>query len=319
MYEILIFLLGFILLIKGADFLIEGASSIARKLDVPDLVVGLTIISFGTSVAELFVNLVASVQNNNDIVIGNILGSNIFNSSIILGISAIIFPLKVKDTTVWKEIPLSMLAAVAFIIVANDQIIDSAQVSVISRIDGFVFLLFFMIFMHYTISLAREHRRLFEEEVPYKGPIIKAVIFIILGLGALIVGGQWVVRGAVAIAAKMNVSNSLISLTIVAAGTSMPELATSTVAAFKKKPDIAVANIVGSNIFNIFFILGISALINPVEYNRAQNFDAIICMLVSVLMFLFMFTLGKKSFDRKEGILLILIYAAYVSYLVLRG
>lgn len=319
MMTYVLFITGFAFLIKGADLLVESASSIARKLRIPDLVVGLTIVSFGTSVAELFVNISASVNQNSDIVIGNIIGSNIFNSSIILGISAMIFPLKVTDTTVWKEIPLSVLAAIVFIVTVNDQFIDGSQVSMLSRADGIVCLLFFAIFMHYTISLAKQHRGLFEQEGVFKDSLVKALLCIASGLAALIIGGKWVVGGAVELARLLNVSESFIGLTIVAAGTSLPELAASAVAAYKKKPDIAVANVVGSNIFNVFFVLGISALIHPVEFNRAQNFDALVCLVVSLLMFVFMFTFKKKSFDRKEGALLILFYFIYIFMLVQRG
>ncbi|MBZ0166712.1 MAG: calcium/sodium antiporter [Candidatus Omnitrophica bacterium] len=315
----MLLLVGFIALIKGADLLVEGASSLARRLKVPDLVIGLTLVSFGTSVAELFVNISASIQDNNGIIVGNILGSNIFNGAVILGVSAIIYPLKVTDNTVWKEIPLSLLAAIVFIVLANDQILDGAPLSQLSRIDGMILLLFFVVFIHYTISLARQHRRLFEQQSVYQDAVPKSLMLIAVGLLALVVGGKWVVSGAVSLAKMWHISEKLISLTIVAAGTSLPELATSAIAAYKKKPDIAVANIVGSNIFNIFFILGVSAQISPVRYDTVFNIDAGMCILVSLLMFLFMFTFKRKKFDRAEGVFLLFLYLGYLSFLIYRG
>lgn len=317
--SILLFLLGFALLIKGADFIVEGASSIARRFNVPDLVIGLTLVSFGTSLAELFVNLSASTLGNNDVVMGNIIGSNIFNASFILGVAALIYPLKVTDTTIWKEIPLSLLAAVVLFLLVNDQFIDGESLSVLSRIDGLVLLVFFMIFLHYTFSLAKSHRQFFENQVVFKDALVKSILLVSLGLVAVIFGGQWVVSGAIEIAQALNVSETFIGLTVVAAGTSLPELAASCVAAYKKKPDIAVANIVGSNIFNIFFILGVSSVIKPVKYNPMQNFDIGVCLLTSLLMFVFMFTLGKSRFDRREGVLLVSLYLFYVGYLIFRG
>jgi len=214
---------------------------------------------------------------------------------------------------------LSVQAAVVFIVLANDRIIDGAGISTLSRTDGLILLLFFAVFIQYTISLARENKQIYEQEATFVDPLLKSSLLIVGGLAALIIGGKWVVHGAVVIARTFHVSESLIGLSIVAAGTSMPELATSTVAAFKRKPDIAVANVVGSNIFNIFFILGISALVHPVAFNGAQNFDALVCLSVSALMFLFMFTRGKKSFERSEGVMLVLVYVAYLAYLLKRG
>ncbi len=313
------FLLGLAALIKGADWLVEGASSLARRMNVPDVVIGLTLVSFGTSVAELFVNLTASVQGGHAIIIGNILGSNIFNATVILGTAALIVPLSVKDNTVWKEIPMGVLAAVVFWVMVSDPFLDGADAAGLSRGEGVILLLFFAVFLSYTISLAFQHRRLFEQQAVYQDPYPKAILCIIVGLVCLIVGGRWVVAGAVDLARLLGVSEGLIALTIVAAGTSLPELVTSTVAALQKKPDIAVANVVGSNIFNIFFILGISAVIHPVPFSGAGHVDAMMCIITSLLMFIWMFTLGKNKFDRPEAAVMIVLYVGYLLCIIFRG
>lgn len=319
MWHFLILCLGLALLVKGADLLIEGASTCARAMRVSDLVVGLTIVSFGTSVAELFVNISASMQDNSAIVIGNILGSNIFNATVIIGIASVILPLQVKDNTVWKEIPLSVLSAVVLLVMANDTFIDGESLSRLSRVDGGVLLLFFSVFIHYTVSLARSHRKLFEQELKDPQPMGRAVLEIVIGLAILIGGGRAVVAGAAGLARAAGVSEAMIGLTVVAAGTSLPELSASVAAAYKKKPDIAVANIVGSNIFNVFFILGISALIHPVTVESAMLPDMFFGLAVSLLMFVFMFTFGRHRFDRNEGIVMLLLYAVYLALVVARG
>lgn len=312
-----LFVVGFGILIKGADWLVDGASSLAKKLKVPVIVIGLTIVAFGTSAPELIVNIFASAQGKTEIAIGNILGSNIFNIFLILGISAIIFPLAVKKNTVWKEIPLSLLAAVAVGLVANDNLIDHVPYSAITRIDGLMFLAFFAIFMWYIYGISKgggeEEAKIKEISVP------KSLLFIGLGLVSLVLGGKWIVDGAVQIATALGVSESLIGLTIVAAGTSLPELATSAVAAYKHNADIAVGNIVGSNIFNIFFILGISSIIRPLPFRETSNVDVMMTIAASLALFAFMFIGKKKILERWQGVLFIIIYVAYVAFLIIKG
>lgn len=312
-------IVGFFILIKGADLLVRGASSLARKFGVSDLVIGLTVVAFGTSSPELFVNLVASAKGNTDIAIGNILGSNIANVFLILGVSSMIYPLSVGKGTVWKEIPLSLLAACLLGILANDQWIDGAAVSVLSRIDGLVFSAFFIIFLYYSVSIAKEIKGM-EEQIPSKRlGTQKAAIFVILGLAGLALGGDWIVRGAVHAAKSFGMSESLVGLTIVAVGTSLPELATSAVAAHRKNVEIAVGNVVGSNIFNIFFVLSISSIVRPLPFNPVNNLDVGFAVLGSLLLFFGMFTGGKRTLDRWEGGVLLGAYAVYIVSTVFKG
>ncbi len=312
----LLFILGFIFLIKGADFLVDGASSIARRMNISDLVIGLTVVAFGTSMPELFVNIIASFRGNADIAIGNVVGSNIANVFLILGVSSIIYPLAVTKGTVWKEIPFSLLAAGILFVTANDSLIDDAGISVLTRIDGLVFLSFFTIFIYYTFSIAARIDGLEAHVSASQLGWVRSVTAILLGLTGLVLGGKWIVDGAVAMASRLGMSESLIGLTIVAVGTSLPELATSAVAAHKRNADIAVGNVVGSNIFNIFFVLGISAVIKPLPFQPKNNLDIGVVVISSLLLFLFMFTGKKRSLDRWEGILFALLYGVYLGYLI---
>ena len=310
---------GFVLLIKGADFLVEGASSVARRLRVSDLVVGLTVVAFGTSTPELFVNIFASIQGSTEIAIGNVVGSNIANILLILGVSAIIYPLSVTRGTVWKEIPFSLLAAVVLGIVANDRMIDHASASAITRIDGLMLLCFFGIFLYYSASIAKETENATSRALTEKTGIVKSGLMITTGLAGLTLGGKWIVDGAVKLASAFGMSQSLIGLTIVAVGTSLPEFATSAVAAYKKNTDIAVGNVVGSNIFNIFFVLGMSSVIRPLPFQASLNRDVGMTVFSSMLLFLFMFTGKKRSLDRWEGMFFLVFYGAYIFVLAASG
>jgi cation:H+ antiporter len=319
MLQYILLIIGFILLIKGADLLVDGASFIGRKLNISDLVIGLTVVAFGTSLPELFVNIFASVKGNTDIAIGNVLGSNIANIFLILGVSATIFPLAVGKGTVWKEIPLSLLAALVLGIMANDRLIDKSDASVLTRIDGLVFLAFFIIFLYYSFGIAKRIDGV-DNHLPRKQiGLLKSSLMIVTGLAGLGVGGNWIVDAAVLIASRLGVSQSLIGLTIVAMGTSLPELATSTVAAYKRNAEIAVGNVIGSNIFNIFFVLGLSSIIKPLPFNPGDNIDIGMVILASLLLFLWMFTGKKRSLDRWEGIIFLILYGAYITFLVLKG
>ncbi|HMS91492.1 MAG TPA: calcium/sodium antiporter, partial [Candidatus Absconditabacterales bacterium] len=271
----ILFVIGFVFLIKGADMLVEGASSVAKKFHISDLVIGLTIVAIGTSAPELVVNIMASIKGSAGIAIGNVLGSNIANILLILGVSAITYPITVKKATTFKEIPFSLLAVLVLGFVANDAIIDGASFSGITRIDGLVLLSFFAIFMYYVFGISRTENDLPEEVTVKKMSGWKSIIFIIIGLIGLTLGGQWIVDGAIQIAKIFGVSETVIGLTIVAVGTSLPELATCVVAAMKKKSDIAIGNIIGSNIFNIFWILGLSAIISPLPFNIGLDRDVL--------------------------------------------
>lgn len=315
----LLLVAGFVLLIKGADLLVSGASSLGRRVGVSDLVIGLTVVAFGTSSPELFVNLMASARGSTDIAIGNVLGSNIANIFLILGVSSVVYPLSVGKGTVWKEIPLSLLAICLLGVLVNDRWIDRAGASALTRVDGIVLLSFFIVFLYYSASIAGKVEGM-QEAVP--GSVMgtgKSVLFVLLGLGGLAVGGEWIVRGAVHTAGTLGMSESLVGLTIVAVGTSLPELATSAIAAARKNVEIAVGNVVGSNIFNVFFVLGISATVRPLPFREANNPDVGVAVLGSLLLFFAMFTGRKRTLDRWEGVLLLSAYAAYLVYLVVRG
>lgn len=313
-----LFIVGFALLIKGADLLVDGSASVAKKLKIPAIVIGLTIVAFGTSAPELVVNIFAAAQGNTAIAIGNILGSNIANILLILGVSAMIFPLAVKKNTTWKEIPFSLLAALVVGVLANDMLIDETTSSALTRTDGLILISFFIIFVAYIVGVAKEG--FFEQKTEIKEiGTGRSFFYILIGLAGLTLGGKWIVDGAVQIATVLGVSQSLIGLTIVAIGTSLPELATSAVAAYKKNPDIAVGNVVGSNIFNIFWVLGISSIIRPLPFQPAMNIDIGMVVLASLALFAFMFIGQKRLLERWQGALFVLAYVLYVVFLVVRG
>ncbi len=310
-------LLGFVALVKGADFLIEGAVSLARRFKISDLIIGLTVVAFGTSLPELFVSIIASNDGSSGLLIGNILGSNISNILLIMGCSAIFYKINIKDATVWNEIPFSLLAAIVVVILANHILIDGLQTSQITRSDGLILLSFFAIFLYYIYTMMKNDK----ENIGItdaKYDLVVSVSYIIAGIIGLYLGGEWVVNSAVSIANFLGISQALIGLTIVAIGTSLPELVTSILAAIKKNPDLAVGNIVGSNIFNIFFVLAIASLINPISFEPARNLDILVVVLSSLALFLFaLFGKKKMTLQRSEGIILLLMYVLYILYLVL--
>jgi cation:H+ antiporter len=303
---------GLVLLIFGANLLVSGASSIARRFNVSYLVIGLTIVAFGTSMPELVVNLIAGYSGNTGIAMGNILGSNIANIFIILGLAALIKPMGIQNSTIRIEIPFSFLAAVLVWVCANDVLIDNASASSLSRIDGIVFISFFIIFLYYSFFAGSKEpvkEKINEDE---SKPNWKSALFILAGLTMLYFGGELIVKNAVEIARSLQIEEEIIGLTIVAIGTSLPELATSVIAAYKGNSDIAIGNVVGSNIFNIFFILGATALIRPIPYYSSYNADLLFVIAGSLLLLVFMATGRKRSIDRWEGILLLVFYAAYM-------
>jgi len=315
---IIIFLLiiGFIFVIKGADFLVDGASAIAKHFAIPEIVIGLTIVAFGTSTPELVVNIFASIEGKNEIVFGNILGSNIFNILLILGIAGLIYPISVKKNTVWREIPFSLFAVLILFLLVNDRFFIKNQDFILSRLNGIILLLFFILFLLYAFILSRIES---EDQFDVKNlSIMVSILFTILGFTGLFAGGKLIIDNSVKIANYFNVSNKLIALTIVSCGTSIPELATSAVAAHKKRNDIAVGNVVGSNIFNILLILGISAVIHPVNFNPILNIDIYVLIFASLLLFITMFTGKKNKLDRWEALIMLLTYFAYLIYIIYR-
>jgi len=319
---VLLLLVGFGILIKGADFLVNGASSIAAKKGISNLAIGLTVVAFGTSMPELVVSLISALEGKNDASFGNVIGSNNFNLLLILGISGLIYPLVVQRNTVKYEVPMSMLAAIILFVLVNDALVmgdNSAPApygGYLSRFDSIILLLFFLGFLWYIYRTMRLTADLGESGPPKLFSTPMSVGMVIAGLAMLIGGGELVVENALEIAHHYGLSEKLIGLTILAAGTSLPELATSCVAAYKKNTDIAIGNVVGSNIFNIFFILGITGTITPIPYNAALNFDLQALMASTVLLMIFMFTLNTRKLDRWEAFLMLAAYIAYTGYLI---
>jgi len=311
--SILLLLIGLVLLVKGADWLVDGASVLAKKRNVSDLAIGLTIVAFGTSAHELVVNAVAASGNYPDIVFGNVIGSNNFNLFIILGISGLIIPLSVQSSTVWKEIPFSFFAEIILFLLANAYLFSGNPL--LSRWDGVILLVCFVAFLYYVATQLKSDPEAKQVEAKDYSTL-KIWTLILVGLIGLVGGGKLVVDNAVSMAQTLGVSEKIIGLTIVAAGTSLPELATSVVAAMRKNTDIAIGNIVGSNIFNLFLILGVSSLIRPLAYNISFNTDLYILGAGTIFLFLAMFTGKRQKLDRWEALILLTSYLLYTGYLI---
>lgn len=308
-------IVGFVVLILGADWLVSGASGLAKRLNVPDLVIGLTVVAFGTSAPELMVNLMAAFNNESEIALTNILGSNTINTFIILGISALIYPIKSQKSSRKYEIPWSMFAGLIILVMGTECFGLCGGDAIISRLDGVVLLLIFSLFMYYTLKMAKNNTENQEEGfLPMK--IWKAVLLIAVGLVALVVGGKVIVINAVSIAQAFGVSQAVIGVTVVALGTSLPELATSAIAAFKKNPDLAIGNVIGSNIFNVFFVLGISAVIRPLPSYSNLWIDASLAALGSLLLLLFVSTNRHKELKRWQGAFFLACYGVYLVWLL---
>lgn len=310
--SIFLILLGFASLIFGANWLVDGASSLAKKYKVSDLAIGLTIVAFGTSAPELVVNAIASFQGHSDIVLGNIVGSNNFNLFIILGLAGLIVPITVQSSTVWGEIPISLFAVLLLLVLGNGILISNA--AEISRMDGVILLITFALFLYYVFKQMKAANNKEVIFVPKKNSKIWGLI--IGGLSGLVIGGHLVVTNSIVIATDMGMSEKIIGLTIIAAGTSLPELVTSIVAAMKKNSDIAIGNIIGSNIFNILLVLSVSSLIKPITFNQNFNPDIIILSGGTLFLFIAMFTGIRKKLDRWESALLLGFYLMYTIYLI---
>lgn len=309
--SIILFVIGFYILIKGADWLVDGASSVAKKYNISDLVIGLTVVSFGTSAPELVINILASFSGSSEIAIGNVLGSNIANIFLILGISALIGNLPLKKSTVFSEIPFTLIAVFLVGFLANTHLFTGETSLQVSRYEGLILLVFFILFMGYIYTLSKENKDVFDgiEEVL---TVKKSALYIGAGILAMFLGGKWVVEGAIEFATYFGFTESFIGLTIISLGTSLPELATSITAAKKGNSDIAVGNIVGSNIFNLLWILGISAFIKNLQFAEINNIDIVVTGFASVVLLLSM-TYGKKySIGKADGVLYIVIYIAYI-------
>ena len=310
--------IGFIILIKGADFFVDGASSIAKIAKMPTLLIGLTIVAFGTSAPEAAVSINAALKGSNDIAIGNIIGSNIFNLLVAVGLSAMIRPIKVQKTTIIKEYPLSIYSVALLIILSLDNLFAGNDANLLTRGDGLILLLGFGVFMFYLIEMAVLSKEADDEvEEIVKLPLSKSIIFSILGLVGIVFGGDMVVKSATDIALHVGMSETLVGLTIVAVGTSLPELVTSVTAARKGESDIAIGNIIGSGLFNIFFVLGVSATIHPIAVSSKLIFDFIILAIVTIISHVFAYS--KKEVDKKEGFALTAMYIAYMVYIIIRN
>ena len=317
--DILYFVLGVGLIIGGANYLTEGASTLARRFGVSPLVVGLTIVAFGTSSPELIVSLTSALKGSADISLGNVVGSNLFNVLAIGGVTALVAPISITRGTLKREIPLMLLASFVLSFMVLDRVLDpTATANMITRSEGLTLLAFFLIFLSYTFAIAKRRPGDPHEvsDSPNNYPLWLQLLFIFGGLAALVWGGDLFVSSASSIASALGMSESFIGLTIVAAGTSLPELATSVAAALKKQPEIAVGNIVGSNVFNIFFILGTTATVQPIRAGGIGVLDLVVMTAAALLLYIFALLFGDKVIKRGEGFILLSCYIAYTIYLI---
>ena len=312
---------GLALILIGANCLTDGAAAVAKKFNISDLVIGLTIVAFGTSAPELVISILSSLNGSAEMAIGNVVGSNIFNVLMIIGCTAIVCPISIGKGTLTNEIPLVILAGLVLLISANDVFLNGMMGNTISRADGLVMLCFFLLFMRYTFAIAKSGGSAEgeEEEKIASMPAWKSTVFILGGLGGLIFGGQFFVDGASGIARSLGVSESVIGLTLVAAGTSLPELATSIMAALKNKAGMAVGNVIGSNLFNIFFVLGCSATVAPLPMGNVGNLDLMVLVSASLLFWITGWFFKNKTITRPEGALMVLCYVGYLVYLIINS
>lgn len=313
---IVLLAVGFILLIKGADIFVDGASSLAENFKVPKMVIALTIVAFGTSAPELAVSIQAILKGSSEIVLGNVVGSNILNILLILGVSSLFSPMGVKDDTVHKEIPLTILISTLLMAVCFDNMFNVKAINIISRADGLAIILFFAIFIYYLFSVMKNRDK--EKETKPKYNIFMSIILLLLGLVGIVVGSNFVVNNASSIAKVLGVSDKMISLTIVALGTSLPELVTSVQAARKGENDIAIGNIIGSNIFNIGIVIGLPAFfINTVKVGTFNYIDMFMMIFSAIL--LYFLTRKHNKIDRKDGIVMLILFICYYSYVIIGG
>ncbi len=313
---------GLLLVLLGADGLTGGASSLAKRFNIPDIVIGLTIVAFGTSAPELAVSVSSALKGSADIAVGNVVGSNIFNTLMIVGCTALFAPIVVRRNTLLKEIPLCILASLVLLAMGNDRLLDKAAENVIGTADGLVLLCFMAIFLSYTFALARQPRTQDgteaapDETAVKEMPLWKSLLCVVGGLAGLVYGGRFFVDGAAGIARSLGADESVIGLTLVAGGTSLPELATSIVAALKKNPEIAIGNVVGSNLFNIFFVLGCSASVTPLRLAGINNTDLLVLAGSGILLWFFGVFFGRRTVRRTEGVILALCYVGYTAWLI---
>ena len=311
MMSILFLLVGLGLILSGANFLTDGAAALAKRFNISSLVIGLTIVAFGTSAPELTVSIVSAINGSAELSIGNVVGSNIFNILMIVGVTAVVAPITITKGTLTKEIPLAILSCVVVLICANDVFLETGTENILNRADGLLMLCFFAIFLGYTFAIAHDNT---EEEQAEIKPLStwRCLLYIVGGLVALIFGGRLFVNGSSEIARSLGVGESVIGLTLVAMGTSLPEL----VAALKKNPEIAIGNVIGSNLFNVFFVLGMSATITPLPLGGITNVDLFYLLAVSLLLFFAGRYYKVRTITRVEGVFMIFAYVVYTGYLI---
>ncbi len=314
-------ILGLVCILVGANLLTDGASAVAKRYGISDLVIGLTIVAFGTSAPELVISVLSAIRGSAGLAIGNVVGSNIFNILVIIGVVALLRPIKVERSIMTNEIPLVVLSSLALLALGNGVILDGAPENIVNRTGGLLLLMFFLIFMRYTFSIAKSNPDSGENEggEVKQMPLWRSSLFILIGLAGLVGGGELFVNGATAIARSLNVSDAVIGLTIVAMSTSFPELATSAVAAVKGKPGLAIGNVIGSCLFNVFFVLGASATISPLPLGTIGNFDLLTLVGASLLFWIFGWFFRERTITRAEGAILLVGYIAYSAILVINA
>lgn len=315
-WMIVFLIVGFVLLIKGADLFVDGACALSEKMKIPAYLIGLTVVALGTSLPEAAVSITASISGSNEIAIGNVIGSNIFNTLVVLGASALFAPVAVKKNLIRRDFPFCILITV--LMLALMLTMGGGEIG-ISRVGGIILLAAFVLFMTYSIISGKKEAA--AEQTPTQKDekeisLVKCLVYIIIGVAGVIAGGQLTVKGATMMAQAFGMSETVIGLTVVAIGTSLPELVTSVVASRKKKNDIAVGNVIGSNVFNILFILGMSAAISPIKTAFTSVIDA--CVLIAVCVVTYIIGATMKKINRPAGVLMILLYAAYTAYLLIR-
>ncbi len=311
-------ILGLALILVGANALTDGASAIARRMGISDLVVGLTVVAFGTSAPELVISVMAAISGSAPLAIGNVVGSNIFNILVIIGVTAMVKPMIIQRSVMSLEIPMVILSSVILLMLGNSAWIDGSGVNQVSRLSGLFLLILFLLFMRYTFASAKNPENSQTEPEAIKPMALwKSILYVVGGLAGLIWGGDLFVDGASAIASALGVSEAVIGLTIVAAGTSLPELATSIVAATKGKPGLAIGNVIGSNIFNTLMVLGASATITPLPFGSIGNLDLLTLLGASLAFYLFGWFFKRRTITRVEGGILTLGYVGYITALLL--
>ena len=322
LHDVLFFLLGLIMVVAGGNYLTDGATVIARKMHVSGLVIGLTVVAFGSSAPDLVGCLMSTVQNHSQLALGDVVGANIFDLLLVVGVVAVIRPVRITSDMQWKGLPMVVLASAALFFCGDDKLFDGSSSDIINRTDGLMFLLFFIIFMVYTFSMSRQGQPSEDDKQPDKSPVsrrqlVVAAVSVVGSLAALFFGGDWLVDGASGIARRAGLSEGLIGLTIVGFGGSVPDLVTSVMAAVKRQPGLALGNVVGACVFNIFFTLGTCAVVRPLDTGSISVFDFSTLVAGALVVWIFGALTGPKVINRREGIILILLYAVYSTKLIL--